>query len=186
MTASTIAVLAALTACTAPAAPAPADPGPLGAVVDTAQRRLATADTVAAAKWGTRGAIEDPAREKTVLDAAAAGSAPRGLDPAVAASVFRDQIEANKVVQYGLFESWTAQPQQAPATAPDLATVRPVLDAVTGQLLDALVATRDARSGAGCAAQLGAARASEVDRLHLDPLHQEALDRALRSVCGAR
>ncbi len=177
-----IAVVTA-TACGAPPAPPPA-PAPSAAfttLVGAASDRLATADTVAASKWNSHGAVEDPAREQVVLDAAAAGAKARGLDPALVAKVFRDQIQASKVVQYGLLEDWTAEPAGAPAAAPDLASIRPVLDGVTPRLLDALVATRGDGS---CAAQLGAADEQAITARGWDALHRRGLERAMRSICG--
>lgn len=174
-----------LAVCTAPAPIAPkAQPGPFDALVTVAYERLATADTVAASKWSSRGAVEDPAREQVVLDAASAGATQRGLDPALVTAVFRDQIQASKVVQYGLLEDWTADPAHAPATAPDLATIRPVLDGVTPQLLDALAATAAARRDGTCATQVGAADEQTAAARGLDALHRRGLERALRSICG--
>ncbi len=162
----------------------PARPvGGLGRLVDLATQRLRTADTVAAAKWGTGGAIADPVREKVVLDAASAGAAQRGLDPRESTSVFQDQIEANKVVQYGLFSDWSAEPGRAPTAAPDLGQVRPVLDRITGELLDALAATRTTRASADCATALRRAVDDAERDQYLDALHRRSRDRAVRSVC---
>ncbi len=174
-----------LTACgSGPTPPPPAaQPGPLDSVVSIADERLETADTVTAVKWGTHGAVEDPRREQVVLDTAARGATTRGLAPPAVAAVFRDQIQANKVVQYGLLEDWTAEPAHAPATAPDLTGVRSMLDQVTPRLLDALAATAGARHGPDCAAQVQDAAGRVADARTLDALHRQALDRALRSVC---
>jgi chorismate mutase len=172
-----------IAACGAPPAPPPA-PAPSAAfttLVGAVSDRLATADTVPASKWNSHGAVEDPAREQVVLDAAAAGAKARGLDPALVAKVFRDQIQASKVVQYGLLEDWTAEPAGAPAAAPDLASIRPVLDGVTPRLLDALVATRGDGS---CAAQLDAADEQAITARRWDELHRRGLERAMRSICG--
>lgn len=153
-------------------------------LVDLAAARIAIADTVAAAKWGTHGSIDDPAREQVVLDAAAQGAADRGIDPAITATVFRDQIEASKVVQYGLFSQWSAVPEDAPTETPDLAAIRPQLDAITGGLLDGLAATQDLRADGSCGAALRSAR-HDVERARtFDALHHRALGRALRSVCS--
>jgi chorismate mutase len=165
------------------ASQAPADAG-LSRLVDLAAQRLATADTVAEAKWASGGSISDPAREKVVLDAAAAAGPQRGLDAGDVAQVFRDQIEANKAVQYGLFSDWSADPGRVPAAVPDLTKVRPVLDGITGQLLDALAAARVARAEPGCRVQLDRATDDAERNQHLDDLHRRGLDRALRSICG--
>ena len=91
------------------------------------------------------GTIVDLAREHAVLAEAESGR--RGLNPAQTTAVLQDQIEASKVVQYGLFADWTADPGRAPAAAPDLDRVRPELDRITTDLLDQLAATRPLRAG---------------------------------------
>lgn len=155
----------------------------LDQLVNLATQRLHTADTVAAAKWGTGGPIADPAREKVVLDAASAEGAQRGLDPRESTSVFQDQIEANKVVQYGLFSHWSAEPGRASTAAPDLGQVRLELDRITGELLDTLATTQTTRQSADCAAALRRAVDDAERDQHLDALHRRGLDRAVRSVC---
>jgi chorismate mutase len=159
-------------------------PAAMVSLVDVMARRVEIGDTVAAAKWGTTQPIEDPAREKTVLDGAAAQAPTYGVDPSLAVRVFSDQIAANKVVQYGLFSRWTAHPGQAPTERPDLTVVRPVLDAITGQLLTQLQATEGPRASDRCRRQLTVAQ-ERVARSHdFDQLHREALTRAGTSICG--
>lgn len=169
------------TAGTPPQPTRPADA--VARLVDLAIARLPTADTVAAVKWGTGGAIADPAREKVVLDKASSGAAQRGLDPRDVATVFQDQIAANKAVQYGLFADWSAEPGHAPARGPDVGEVRQELDRITGELLDELAAAHTTRESADCTASLSrAVDDAELDQ-HLDGLHRHGLERALRSVC---
>ena len=155
----------------------------LNQLVKLSIQRLRAADTVAAAKWGRGGTIADPAREKVVLDAASAGAAQRGLDPRESTSVFHDHIEASKVVQDGLLAEWSAEPARAPIAAPDLGQVRQLLDRITGELLDALAATRTMRASAHCATALRRALSDAERDQHLDALHRRGLDRAVRSVC---
>lgn len=171
-------LLATLLSCGSPAptADAAAWDDLVGVVVD----RLDTGDLVAAAKWPTRGPVEDAARERVVLDAAAAGAAQRGLDPGEVTAVFADQIAASKVVQYGLFARWTADPSTSPPPA-DLAALRPQLDTITNRLLDDLASTDAARNGPACGQEWHDA----AERVHLDELHRTALERAGRSLCGA-
>jgi chorismate mutase len=154
------------------------------ALGDVAARRVEIGDTVAAAKWGTTQPIDDPAREKAVRDSAAAQAPSYGVAPAVAVSVFSDQIAANKVVQYGLFSRWTAHPDVAPRTHPDLTQVRPALDRITRELLAQLQATRGLRVQRTCRPRLRAATLQvERDRT-FDELHREALERSLVSACA--
>lgn len=149
-----------------------------------AGQRLATADAVAAAKWRTGRSISDPAREKVVLDAVAVRSVTRGLDPDECVAFFRDQIEASKVVQYGLFSDWSADPARAPRNGADLGHVRPVLDEITPELLDQLAATRLTRTNADCVARLRNVVDFVARAENLDPLHRRALERAVRSLCS--
>lgn len=97
----------------------------LGTLARLAGERVMTADLVAAAKWGTDQPIDDPAREKSVLDTAYAHAIEQGADPATVLRVFEDQITANKTVQRGLHMQWQAQPADAPTYRPDSQTYAP-------------------------------------------------------------
>jgi chorismate mutase len=143
------------------------------------------ADKVAAAKFGTPSPIDDPVREQQIFDSVAAKAPALGLDPAATVVFFRDQIEANKVVQRGLYARWTAHPDEQPTTRPDLATeVRPVIDRLNAGLLDSLAATSASRAGRTCDARLAGAVLT-VDLLrHLDRLHAGALGESVGSACG--
>ncbi|KUL38420.1 chorismate mutase [Streptomyces sp. NRRL F-4489] len=162
-----------------------ASAGQLRALVALAAERLATADPVAAAKWGTGSPIDDPAREQQVLADVAAQARALGADPDATVRVFRDQIEASKLVQRGLHRRWTADPAQAPTTRPDLAQVREEINRINGELVRALAASPRARTAPGCTPRLAADALQLSHRHHLDALHTAGLARALRSVCGA-
>jgi len=153
------------------------------ALVDVAAQRVQLADTVAAAKWGTDAPINDPAREQAVLDTVTTKSTQLGIDPGTSRAVFTDQIEANKAVQYGLYSQWRTHPGQAPATRPDLAQVRPILDRITDQLLATLKATQQLRTEPSCTAQLTETLHRVEHTRHLDSLHEDALARSLTSIC---
>ncbi|MEU9750618.1 gamma subclass chorismate mutase AroQ [Streptomyces niveus] len=92
----------------------------LTALTDLFAERLLVADKVAAAKYGTDRPIDDPARERKILDDVADRAVGLGLDPDVVVAVFGDQIEANKVVQRGLYARWDAHPDERPTQRPDL------------------------------------------------------------------
>ncbi|MGV9878506.1 chorismate mutase [Streptomyces sp. NPDC003006] len=192
------AVVAALFTGSAAAVAAPAQPtasaattastgpyAPLGPLADLSARRLATADLVAAAKYGTGGPIDDPVREKQVLDAVAQEAREIGGDPEATVRIFRDQIEANKAVQRGLFRRWDADPSQAPKERPDLAEVREKINRVNGRLVRGIAASAGARTAPYCGGALTAAAAHVRRADRLDTLHTLALGRALRSVCAA-
>ncbi|PPS71329.1 MULTISPECIES: chorismate mutase [Streptomyces] len=156
---------------------------PLHSVVDLAAERLATADLVAAAKWGTDSPIDDPAREQQVLDNVAAQAQQLGADPDEIRVIFRDQIEANKVVQRGLFQRWTDHPGQAPTTKPDLNVVRQKINQVTSALVEALADTSADCGAFVCRPELALAAFQVHHEDHLDALHTRALIRALPSIC---
>jgi hypothetical protein len=165
--------------------------------------RILLADKVAAAKFGTGRPIDDPVREHQELDRVAELSVDMGLDPRASTEFFRDQIEANKVVQRGLHALWTDHPELRPSARPDLTgEIRPRLDALTTQILDGLRAVgggRDAtraaprpRTGPGTevAGGAGSAVGGRPGRQgplaaageELDQLHRDGLDVALRSI----
>ncbi|MFE7843379.1 chorismate mutase [Streptomyces sp. NPDC057474] len=162
-----------------------ADARSLTVLTDLFAERLLVADKVAAAKYGTATPIDDPVREKAILDDVAARAVGLGLDPDAVTAVFRDQIEANKLVQRGLYARWDAHPEERPTERPDLVKeVRPVLDRITTQLLGALQETAFLRAGASCEPRLRVAAMRSSYGHRLDRLHGEGLVRALPSVCG--
>lgn len=195
VTATAAVALTATTAVAAPVSPAPAaagvrstahapDPAALHPVADLAAQRLATADLVAAAKWGTDSPIDDPAREQQVLDAVAAQAEQVGADPDEVRVIFRDQIEANKLVQRALFRRWTDHPDQAPTTRPDLSVVRQEINRINTALVQALADTASDRDAFTCRPELALAAVQVHHEDRLDALHTRALVRALRSICG--
>ncbi|WP_369356007.1 chorismate mutase [Streptomyces sp. cg2] len=166
------------------AAPAPA--GPLRPLAALSADRLATADLVAAAKWGTGSPIDDPVREREVLAAVAAQARQSGADPEATVRIFRDQIEASKLVQRGLHRRWAADPAQAPTSRPDLARVRAEINRINAELVRAIAATPQARTAPGCVPRLTVTALRVGHERHLDLLHAAGLARSLRSVCGGQ
>jgi chorismate mutase len=162
-------------------------PGSLGPLTAVAVQRILLGDKVAAAKFGTGRPIDDPVREQQELDAMAAMASREGVDPDASVRFFRAQIEANKVVQRGLYALWTEHPELRPSERPDLATeVRPELDQITAEIMRQLKATRAVRADtAGCREMLLEAQSSAELRFGLDALHRKALTVALRSVCAS-
>jgi chorismate mutase len=71
-------------------------------LVEISARRLAIAEQVALAKRDSNAAVEDAPREAEVIMSAVNDGEPKGLDRTFISNFFRDQIEANKVVQYSL------------------------------------------------------------------------------------
>ena len=182
--AALLAVPSAASAAPAPAAaPTAAASSTLYPVAALAAERLATADLVAAAKWGTDSPIDDPAREQQVLDSVAAQAQQAGADPDEVRRIFRDQIEANKLVQRGLFKRWTAHPSEAPTTKPDLNVVRQRINRITTDLVQALAVSTPERAVPSCRPELALAVVRVGYESHPDLLHTTALVRSLPSVC---
>lgn len=92
--------------------------GPLAELVDAAAQRLQVAEPVAAFKWNTHGAIEDPGRVQQELAAMSADAAGRQIDPDYVARVFGDQINATEAIEYRRFADWKLTPSSAPAGSP--------------------------------------------------------------------
>ena len=70
------------------------DSGALTRLVDDAAERLQTADPVAASKYLTGGAVDDPVREQEVIDSVTAGADAKNIDSDFVHDVFRNQIDA--------------------------------------------------------------------------------------------
>ncbi|MET0342011.1 MAG: chorismate mutase [Polyangiales bacterium] len=165
----------------------PAQASSLAELVDVAARRVLVADLVAAAKLGTVAPIDDPVREQAVLDDVRARAGKLGIDAEVAVAVFRDQIEANKLVQRGLHARWAAHPELAPTDKPDLvAAVRPQLDEITVDLLEQLRTIVEVRATPHCGEKLARSMAQVKRARQFDALHGRALKRAVASVCRVR
>ena len=178
--------MAAVTrASTGPASGAAVKPlGKLGPLTGLIIERLQVSDDVAASKFGTGSPIEDPVREAQVLDSVRKQAEAAGVDADAAVAFLRDQITASKIVQRGLFDRWTAHPEEAPTTPPDLGTIRSKLDQLTTALLAELKDTEPVRDNpVACGVQLALAGMSGAAAKHLDGLHRQALRTATDSVC---
>jgi chorismate mutase len=178
-----VAIGAALILMAAPIQSHADEPSPLFTLIDAAAQRLQTADAVAAAKWTTGGSIEDPAREKQVIDAVTAAARARGVDPGFVETAFRDQIAATVAVEYGLFSEWKLDPANAPVRAPDLADSRSAIDALNHTMVTEIAQQWDSLHDPGCLADLEAARDAVVTARDLDPLYRRGLEFATRSYC---
>jgi chorismate mutase len=156
--------------------------GAFDTVLTLVLERLDTAPRVAASKYFSGQPVTDAAREKVVLDTAAAAAGEAGADVDQVTAVFADQIAASKEVQVSLLDGWRADPSTAPASAPDLATeVRPVLDRITTELVPALAEVQRYRDDPQCARVLGAAAAASAPST---AQVAAALPTALAHVCG--
>jgi chorismate mutase len=114
---------------------------PLMALIGLMRQRLDLMVEVARSKWNTGSSVEDLARERSLAENVA-GLAPRyGLNPQLAATFFRAQIEAAKLVESALIARWTLAHTGTFAEAADQLTgIRQKIDRLTAELLAALAA----------------------------------------------
>ena len=97
---------------------------PLTELVGAAAQRLQIAEPVAAFKWSTHGAVEDPARVQQELANLSADATGQHIDPAYITRVFGDQINATEAIEYSRFADWKLNPDSVPAGSPDLSSSR--------------------------------------------------------------
>ena len=110
--------------------------GPLDTLARLVVQRLALSQDVATAKYASCHSIEDPVRERRVLEAAASELIWTGGRLDAGLQFIRDQIEANRVIQRELHHRWYTHPEEVPAVHRELAEeVWPDLDLVTIQLI---------------------------------------------------
>ena len=142
----------------------------LGNLADLLARRMAFMPLVAGAKAKLGLPVEDLARERIVLDSAAAGAREVGLPETAARQFFELQIELSKAVQRRSTE----------ATSLDLALqIRPALNELGERILNAVV---DARS----AGQLASTSLSDLELLSpwLNGSELQRLRDNLRALAG--
>lgn len=134
--------------------------------------RLELMDEVAAYKWHHDLPIEDPERERLVVERAVEDALRHAFTPASSAALFGAQIEAAKAIQRYWFDVWRRG--TAPAQPPDLNTaVRPELLRLGNEIL-AAAAAREA---------FGREEFDRaVDVVGLDAAHRQSLFEALRGL----
>jgi chorismate mutase len=167
------------------AVPARADAtSPLTALVDAAAQRLQIAEPVAAVKWSTHSAIEDPARVQQELNTLGADASAQRIDLGYVTRVFTDQINATEAVEYARFADWQLNPSDVQAVPPDLSATRSTIDGLNQTMLTELVHDWDLLHSSACAPQLDAARSDVIRSRQLDNLYQKALSSATESYCA--
>jgi chorismate mutase len=158
--------------------------GPLTELVDAAAQRLQVAEPVAASKWNTHGAIDDPGRVRQELAKLGADATAGHIDPNYVTRVFGDQVNATDAIEYSRFAEWKLHPEGAPAGSPDLSASRSAIDALNQTMLAQIVANWDLLHSPVCVVQLDAARGDVVRARQLDDLYQQALSTATQSYCA--
>lgn len=163
-------------------AQASAPPETLQPLLVTLNERLNIADLVALTKWDSGKPIQDSPREAQVIANARQLAVDRKLDPQAVSQLLAAQIEANKLVQYGLLANWKAAGHAPDTPRPDLAQqIRPRLDELQNRLLQQYADFAPYRNDPQCASWVAEAR----PRLTKDTLHELALIRATGELCSA-
>ncbi|MNB57513.1 Monofunctional chorismate mutase precursor [compost metagenome] len=172
----TATLLAVLTTSAHAAAPAET----LKPLLETLNERLNIGDLVALTKWDSGKPIQDSPREAQVIANARTLATERQLDAEDVAQLIAAQMEANKLVQYGLLAQWQASGAAPDTPRPDLAKqIRPRLDELQTRLLQQYADFAPYRHDANCPVWLAKAR---IGLAH-DALHELALTRATGELC---
>ena len=161
----------------------------LDALVVVAARRLVLGVDVAAAKFLSGQRVDDLVRELEILESMASTLKRAELQHPLRIEFFRDQIEANKVIQRSLYRYWSVHPEEFPVGRRHLtAELRPQLDLLNRHMLLILIRMKTMPS----------VRRSHIDALFdrrlrtgtaalrpLGELRRDAADVALRSLYRA-
>jgi cyclohexadienyl dehydratase len=107
-------------------------------IFELADQRLAVMPAVAAVKWQTHAPIFDPPRENAVIQRAADLGAPMGLSGEPLKHFFELQARLAREVQTGLHEEWKAHGFSYSEPITTLAALRPKLDGLTVDILQAI------------------------------------------------
>jgi|SRR5690625_672259 len=158
--------------------------GPLAELVDAAAQRLQLADDVAAAKWHTRTAIEDPARADLQLTALTATAETRRLDVGYVRRVFIDQIGATEAVEHYRVAQWTLDPAAAPADPPDLGASRTRIDDLNQVMLTRIEQSWPQLHAPQCRSHLEQATRDVGAARGFDGFARQALSAATHSYCA--
>ncbi|MFJ2537374.1 MULTISPECIES: chorismate mutase [unclassified Pseudomonas] len=170
----------ALLAGTSHAATSTPAPESLQPLLLTLNERLNIGDLVALTKWDSGKPIQDSPREAQVIANARTLASERKLDPEDVSQLIAAQMEANKLVQYGLLAQWQAAGAAPNTPRPDLGKqIRPRLDELQTRLLQQYADFAPYRHDSSCPAWLAKARSG----LTHDALHALALTRATGELC---
>jgi cyclohexadienyl dehydratase len=107
-------------------------------ILDLADQRLAVMPAVAAVKWQTHAPIFDPPRENAVIQRAQDLGAPMGLASDPVKRLFELQARLAREVQGTLHDGWKAHGFSYAEPVTTLAALRPRLDGLTVDLLQAI------------------------------------------------
>lgn len=156
---------------------------PLAELVDAAAQRLQVADDVAAVKWHSGAAIEDPVRVRQQLAGLASAATDAELGPDYVTQIFTDQIGATEAVEHYRFSQWKLDPATAPASAPDLTASRARIDGFNHVMLTQIGLRWQQLHSPGCIAELDEATRDVSVARQFDAFYRQALLAATRDYC---
>ena len=107
-------------------------------ILELADQRLAVMPAVAAVKWQTKAPVFDAPRETAVIQRAADLGAPMGLAGEPLKNFFQLQARLAREVQTALHAQWQAHGFAFSEPATTLAALRPKLDGLTSDILQAI------------------------------------------------
>lgn len=147
--------------------------------------RLQTAYPVALSKWDSGKLVYDAAREAQVIANVEAAAPEYKLTTEDAASIFRDQIEANKMLQYALLDDWRHAKEAPAAPHQPLPAIRKELDRLQVTIMHELHEIDALRDKQDCQTQVAKSveRVAGEKRFGFDVQHRSALNRAVANVC---
>ena len=159
--------------------PSPA-PASLQTLLMTMNERLHVGELAVLTKWDSGQPIQDSAREAVVIANARKEAVERQLVPDEIADLLVAQIEASKLLQYGLLAQWRAAGKAPETPRPDLTgQIRPWLDTLQHRLLQQYADFAPLRTDPNCAQWLASTRAALIK----DQLQGQALIRATGELC---
>ncbi|WP_285424851.1 chorismate mutase [Pseudomonas sp. efr-133-TYG-103a] len=142
--------------------------------------RIEIADQVALTKWDSAQPVQDAQREAKVIADARQQAGGYKLAADEAAQLLAAQIEANKLVQYGLLAAWHTAGKAPETPRPDLKNdIRPQLDTLQNRLLRSYATFSPFRTSEACPGWLS----QTLPGLAKDELHKLALIRATGELC---
>lgn len=158
-----------------------ADSSHLTPLLLSIEQRMSLARIAAENKSKTGQAVEDRHREKQVIANATTQAARHGLDAQRVERFFTDQIEASKLLQYDLMNTWHANDDKTPDSSQDsLPGLRKALDQMQEDLLKNLAEFDRTVDRNECPRLLAQAR--ETDGRISSPEHL-AMVRATAGLC---
>jgi len=110
-------------------------------LLEVMRQRLLVMNDVAAWKWNHRVEVNDPERERQVLDALRARAKEKGLAPEAAVRFFAAQLDAARLLQQERIAAWQKDNTLALARGDLQKELRPRIDRLNDEMLDLLAQT---------------------------------------------